>query len=1411
MKENQPAYLLGIDIGSVSVKTALLDAAGNIVAADYRRSFGRPYKVLLAMLEELTANYAGANGALAAMTGTGSRSIASALGLPYVNEVIAQAKATEKLHPETWSIIEIGGQDSKLILIRKGEAGNFEIEDFTMNTICAAGTGSFLDQQASRLGIKIEDEFGQLALKSGSPPRIAGRCSVFAKSDMIHLQQQATPDYDIVAGLCFALIRNFVGNVCKGREFKRPVAFQGGTAANAGLVRALREILELGEDELIIPEHHATMGAIGAVLVAAELRTAVPFKSLDRLREYIRSGDSEGLYLSPLEIVEGDERRHWCGFGGEPDNAKDVKEVYLGVDVGSISTNVVAIDPDGKLSAKSYLMTAGRPIEAVRAGLSEVAAKLAPDVKVLGVGTTGSGRYLTGDIVGADIVRNEITAHATGAAHLDPKVDTIFEIGGQDSKYISLDNGVVVDFEMNHACAAGTGSFLEEQAERLGISVKDEFAELALSAEKPLKLGERCTVFMETDVLAHQHRGAQTDQLVAGLAYSIVSNYLNRVVGCRKIGNHIFYQGGTAANKAIVAAFEKVTGKMITVPPHHEVIGAIGCALLARDEMLSRSPDRRKSNFVGFDFSHKKYTVTPFECKHCPNNCEIRKVEIEGQKPLFYGSRCDRYNLREKTIDPRIPDLFAEREKLLFEKYEPARRPHRGKIGVPRALVFWEQYPFWQAFLSELGYEVVLSGPTTKSVIQAGVEAVASQSCFPVKVLHGHTESLLKSDVDYIFLPSIIDLDNDFRNQEISQLCPYVQTMPYQIMAAMNPDASGKKILRPIIYFSRAKKTLRDFGRSIGASRREVERAMEAAAAYRKRFINACIARGREVLEELDGSLPVMVVVSRPYNGCDPGLNLELAKKMREHGIIAVPLDFLPLTDEHLTDDWENMYWRYGQRILAAAKFIRDSEHLGAVYVSNFSCGPDSFVTNFFRRQLEPVPVLVLEIDEHSADAGVITRLEAYMDSLSNAPARAKVPHRRRIFPAPAPMDDRTLYIPRMCEHAHALAAAFRAGGQDAQVLPMSDDESVLIGRRFTNGKECLPAIITCGDMVKKVMEPGFDPRRAAFFMPSGSGPCRFGQYHKLHRLALDQLGYPDIPILAPNQGRSFYKDFAKLKHDPTRQAWRGIALTDLLYKALHRLRPYEKNPGETDRVFAECIEELTKTIESDGDVFARAREFARRFAEIPVDLSREKPLIGIVGEIYVRSHRFSNQDIIRKLEMLGAEVDPAMFGEWIYYTNFTRWREAWHYGDWMRFFGNKLKDRVQRREEARLARHFRQFLRQPVEPPTKTILDLARPYVDDTFEGETVLSIGKAIEMLRHNVSGIVNVMPFTCMPGTIVTGLMKKLREDHDQLPFISLAYDGQEDGTTITRLEAFVHQATQFAKRKKDKRASAGAFVR
>jgi len=1404
---------LGLDVGSVSVKLVAVTSSGEVLREWYVRHHARPMKTVVEVLREAEEEFGRDRLGTIAATGAGVAEIARLLGAHYVNEVVAQARAVEHLAPQVRTVIEMGGSDSKLIFLKPDEAtGRLTVADFAMNTMCAAGTGSFLDQQASRLKLDIETEFGELALRSEHPPRMAGRCSVFAKSDMIHLQQQATPDYDIVAGLCFALARNLKSNLGRGAEFTPPVAFQGGVASNRGVVRAFTEVLGLKPGELIIPPYHRSTGAIGAVLSALDEGVEARYRGCEALAtEAAKPPELEGNTLEPLEFVGDPSERHYLGEPEQPPPPGTKVAGYLGVDVGSLSTNVVIIDEEKRLLAKSYLPTAGRPLEAIQQGLREVYEKVGDRVEIRGVGTTGSGRYLTGDFVGADVVRNEITSQATGSALIDPEVDTIFEIGGQDSKYISLENGVVVDFEMNHACAAGTGSFLEEQAERLGINIVEEFGRLALSSKAPVRLGERCTVFMESDLVHYQQRGASVDELCAGLAYSIVHNYLNRVVGHRRIGKRIFFQGGVAANRAVVAAFEKVLGKPVIVPRHHDVTGAIGVAVLALEHQKARGPNA-PTRFRGFDLSRRSYHVESFVCTDCPNNCEVKKVTIEGEEPLFYGSRCDKYNLKKrKSLGEHLPDLFAERERFLLEGYDPRRGdPARPTVGLPRALFFHELLPFWRTFFEALGFNVLVSPVTNKNIVRQGVETVSAESCFPVKVMHGHVMHLLEAGVDYLFLPSVINMPPEFPDQDTHYVCPYSQTIPYFVQSSIDFSRTRTRLLAPVIHFDRGipdlETSLVRMGRELGKKPREVRRALARAAEAQERFRRRCRERGEEVLRGLSEEDRALVIVSRPYNGCDRGVNLDLPKKLRDLGVLAIPMDFLPLEEVSLSPDWRNMFWKYGQRILAAAKLIRRNPLLHAVYITNFGCGPDSFLTTFFRRQMGRKPALLLEIDEHSADAGIITRCEAFLDSLAGAPAEPEEP-----APVPYVMtqsDSRVLWIPHMAEAAHALAAAFRRSGIPAEVMPDSDEESLEVGRRYTLGKECLPAIVTTGDMVKMVLSPEFDPERTAFFMPSGSGPCRFGNYHTLHRLILDELGYPDVPIISPNQGKSFYDDFKQMKSDPTVPAWLGIAAVDMLQRVLYATRPYELDPGATDEWFQRAVRLVSEGVEQDR-LKEKLRQVVQEFGDIRVDRSELKPLIGVVGEIYVRSHEFSNANLIRQLEALGAECDLASFREWIYYINWTRYRDMRIDRDLRGYLVNLLKDKLQRWLERRVARMLRRLEISEdgrrgrlhlLEHPIQQTIDYGNLYLDDTFEGEAILTVGKALEYYHQAAAGVVNVMPFTCMPGTIVTGILKRMHREYDQIPILSVAYDGQREASVLNRLEAFVHQARQYDRRRR-----------
>ena len=1411
---------IGIDIGSVSADTVVVDENKNVIEEHYTRTKGQPLETTFAVLSDVLTRFPADRIKAVALTGSAGKLIAPLIGASFTNEVIAQAKATEYFHPEVRTVIEMGGQDAKLILLASdGDAKQIRVEDFQMNSVCAAGTGSFLDQQATRLKLTIE-EFGELALKSQNPPRIAGRCSVFAKSDMIHLQQAATPDYDIVAGLCYAVARNFKSSIGKGKDFIRPVAFQGGVAANLGVRKAFKDVLELNDDEFIIPKHFASMGAIGSIFNTVEKGKCIgTFKGLGEFEEYIKYGRKKEKGLDSLLCPEkhpsqSDKTGYWGQISNLSPNGEKIP-VYLGIDVGSTSTNVILIDKNMRLVSRRYLATAGRPIEAVRQGLLEVGEECGDKVEVIGVGTTGSGRYLTGDFVGADVIRNEITAQATAAAAIDPTVDTIFEIGGQDSKYIALKDGVVVDFEMNKVCAAGTGSFLEEQAERIGISIKGEFSNLALGCGSPSSMGERCTVFIESDMVHHQQKGAGKDELVAGLAYSIVHNYLNRVVGDRRIGNNIFFQGGTAANLGVVAAFEKVTGRKISVPENHDVTGAIGVAMLAMQE---KDPNKA-TTFKGFDLSKKKYTLTSFECRDCSNICDIKKVVVEGDAPLYYGSRCEKYDvsIASKKNNP-IPDLYHEREKILFSSYKGSKLPEDAPaIGIPRILYMYEMYPFWKAFFHELGFKVILSSPTNREIIKEGVERIVTETCFPIKISHGHIQDLLSKGVNKIFLPSIINLKPAKNEHTFTYHCPYVQTMPYLSESAFDFNMLGVEVLKPVIHFNKPekvrKKEFYEFGKLLGKKKSEIDVAMAVAEVSQKSFYQRMQEKGREMLNRIKDI--TVVIVGRPYNTMDNGINLELPHKLRDMEVLAIPFDMLPV-DEAIDDTLAaDMYWKSGQKILSTAKLINDNPNLYAIYLTNFGCGPDSFITHFFKDRAKEKPFLQLEIDEHSADAGAITRCEAFLDSLRNIRKRSQKlalegfnqgsELRTQKIEKQTPVHrtglKKKIYLPNMADAAYALKAAFEACGIEAEIIPEPDDETLKWGRRYSSGRECYPSIITTGDMVKIIKRPDFDPERSAFFMPSGNGPCRFGQYNRYHRLILDEMGYKNVPVYAPDQDEAFYKELGMVGGNFPRLAWWGIVAIDILEKRLRETRPYEKNPGETEKAYWDSIHKICGVIKEKKFPEKELAEVKQAFLSIPTYEKKDRPVVGVVGEIYVRSNRFSNENLVKQLEELGAEVRLPPIGEWIYYTNFLAKRRNWERGNYGLYIRTKINDIFQRRDEHKSLNILDGDLRGGHEPTTEEILKLSRPYIHDSFEGEAVLSVGKAMDYIQKGVHGVVNAMPFTCMPGTVVNAVLKRVREENGNIPYLNMVYEGLEDTNSKTRMEAFVHQAKEYRERSRE----------
>ena len=1388
-----PIRYVGIDIGSVSLNVAVLDAEGEVVAGHYERTNGQPVACLLDFLEQLEPSVP-----QAAVVGTGSGRplLSGLLGLPVENEIITHAWGAVHFHPDARTVIEIGGQDSKLILLEgRAPDGRPLIVDHAMNEVCAAGTGSFLDQQAARLGVAIEGEFGALALRSGHPAAVAGRCSVFAKSDMIHLQQEGYPEEDIIAGLCSALARNYLGNLGRGRKILPPVLFQGGVAANQGVVRAFEDLLELGSARLIIPERYELMGAIGAALMArAEAAQPVAVAELAaRLRDHLTGERPRSSRLPPLGT-----RRPPRPRPATASPCDGPGPFFLGIDVGSVSTNIVLIDTGGQVCHELYLYTEGDPIRAVRTGLAGTGKALPsarsdgrPVPEIRAVGVTGSGRHLIGDFAGADLVVNEITAQARAATAIDPAADTVFEIGGQDSKFIRLRDGAVVDFEMNKVCAAGTGAFLAEQGSRLNVSIEEEFSRLALRADAPVDLGSRCTVFMESDLIHHQQQGDTQANLVAGLAYAIARNYLEKVVGHKPIGERILFQGGVASNQSVVAAFGNLLERPIRVPPHNRGTGAIGAALLAREAL----GDGRTSTFLGFDLSERSYQTESFKCEACPNRCDIKKVIFDGATASFYGSICGKYDVRDQPLAG--PDPIAEREKLLLDEWVPeGPAPGAPAIGIPRILLFHELFPEWCAFFQSLGYRVILSDPTNRGIINQSLEHAVVETCLPIKVAYGHVLDLISKGAERVFLPAIIELSGQDSSQK-NFMCPYTQNVSALIRSAF-PDVDA---LRPVITCagrrSNWRKAMFKLASELGHRPRAARRALAAARRAQRRFETRRSEHGREILASLAPKQTTVAVFGHPYNVYDPALSMQVARKLRQRGVLPIPIDFLPLREVELDRAWDDVVWKTGRDFLAAAEIVRKSPRLHPLHISNFGCGPDSFLLSMLEEIFGDRPFSTLELDEHFADAGIVTRLEAFIHEISarrpevhgrphSRPSSVRVPRRRQL-------EGRIVYIPSPSPHALAVQAAFRSIDIETRLLPPPDQHTEDLGRRATKSRGCIPLIFFAGDALRMTEEPDFDPARAAFFCPTCDDACKISQYPRTVRRVLDEVGARAVHLVAPRLSMESAETLHAFGQRFDRVFWRALVAVDMLLQKRYAQRPHEARHGQTDTVFDDHSVRVAEAAASRGFGAVICGALSALDSVPTCSPSSSKLRVGLIGEHYVKSNAHVNGGLIGEIERLGGEAWPAP-----YFTDYLRIQAraypwlARRAGRYLRFLLGLVRWMIEERDYRWIERLFVGHLPASPEPEPVRILADAATYLNTETDGRALAAIAKGVDFIRKGVAGLVHVMPLNCMSATCVAGVLPQLRADHHQVPILTLTYDCLQTTNQRTRLQAFMHQA-------------------
>ena len=1007
LSEKTDQLYVGIDAGSVSLNCMVINHKKEIVYEyPYTRHRGNVEEAVLVLIQDLYATCSEEKIQSISFTGNHGRKLGEKLRAFYEFETISQILGAVFICPDVKTIISMGGQETALFQIDHYDGG-WELKHFDTNGPCASGTGSFIDQQAQRLATSIYDrntdvsrvqidkiltDFIQLGLKSKKPSNVACRCTVFTKSDMIHLQNKGERLEDIIHGLHVGNARNFISTIVSNSKLEDPIIFIGGLSINALQVKTFEKEFP----GLIVPPYNTSIGALGVALQGFESGEKNRFNP-DMLSA-LATDNNPSIPSAPRLKLK---KTVFPESNVIPKRLLRVKTpTYLGIDVGSTTVKYALIDENRSIIHKNYVPTRGKPIEVAQKLLKSLRDDLGEKIKIAGAATTGSGRNVVGDFLNVDLIIDEITAHARGAVEIDPKVDTVFEIGGQDSKYIYIANTYPLDFDMNKVCAAGTGSFLHELANKFGVNIAGEFQDIALSSEAPVKLAERCTVFMESDIVSYQQKGASKNDLMAGLCYAIVHNYLNRVVGKRKIGKKIMFLGGPSLNKGVVAAFENVFGHGLLVPLHREVLGAYGAAISVQEKM--QSANIKESMFRGLDNAiNDRMSYKEKVCRadpQCCNQCKLKIYDFEGRRSIW-GGECGRYELTGTRGDKK--KNFFELRETIWQKYmdglyeELQEKPiaeinGRPTVGMQRALYTLQTGVLWAYFFDRLGFRLVLTPPTNTHISKVGIASMMAETCYPVKVSFGHIRELV-GKTRYLFIPTLINMSTPEEN-EAGLYCPIVQSNAYMARMSFNMDQTD--VLSPTIHLKYDPDTLAleiagSIQTKLGVTLPEIKKALYYGLKKQKQFLKDLHKKGREILKNQNPEEPVVIVTGRPYNLYDEMLNLRLGRNLARIGVAALPMDFIDVDSVSLSD-FPSMYWGLGAQILRTAKIIKAHQNYFGLHLTNFGCGADSFIEHFYKNIMEEKPYLILELDEHSAVAGVMTRLEAYKNILENTMTKLK-------------------------------------------------------------------------------------------------------------------------------------------------------------------------------------------------------------------------------------------------------------------------------------------------------------------------------------------------------------------------------------------------------------------------------------
>lgn len=1392
---------IGIDVGSTTVKVVVLDEQGSVCFSRYKRHHARAREVVADMLGELLQEQGDVE-VCACITGSVGMGMSERHSIPFIQEVVAATKAIQQDYPQVASMIDIGGEDAKIVFFEHGEAA-----DLRMNGNCAGGTGAFIDQMAVILGTDV-DELNRLALKAGRIYPIASRCGVFCKTDIQNLVARNVSREDIAASIFHAVAVQTVMTLAHGWDIKAPVLFCGGPLTFIPALRkAFAEYLHLREDEIVLPANGTLLPATGAALSRGEENETFKLSALiARLSEASAAADHP-CGLKPVFSSAGDyavwEKRISSHRIGRASLREGVQDVFLGIDSGSTTTKIVVIDSDGNLLFTYYKPNGGHAIETVANGLALLKDRCREQGAVLNIKgscSTGYGEDLIKAAFQLDAGIVETIAHYVAAHYLDRDVSFILDIGGQDMKAIFVDNGIINRIEINEACSSGCGSFIETFANTLGYTARD-FASAACRSARPCDLGSRCTVFMNSKVKQVLREGATVDDIAAGLAYSVVKNCLYRVLKLKdvsELGRHIVVQGGTMRNDAVVRALELLTGAEVIRCDIPELMGAFGCALYAR---------RYGKREVSLDdiLSQADYSTHELHCRGCNNQCQVFRYRFANGKDYYSGNRCEKVFTNGAKEEPGA-NAYHFKNDLLFGRAARQVEHPVLTLGISRSLNMYENFPFWHTLFTACGIQVCLSDDSDFKAYERSARMVMSDNiCFPAKLVHAHVQNLMDRGVDRIFLPFVIFERKG--NEQNSYNCPVVTGYSEVIKSV---QGTGIPIDSPAISFKDPKLLYRqclNYLKGLGVGEAVVKEAFARAMDEQEAFGHSLAEHDRHLLEESrrKGRRTVLLA-GRPYH-TDMLIQHKISDILAEMGIDVITDDIVRDQATQVEGDVHFLpQWSYSNRILKAAQWCAaQGSDVQFVEMTSFGCGPDAFLVDEVRDILirSGKPFTLLKLDDINNVGSMKLRVRSLIESMKLSGERQVPPRKREEGGEAASVsyhDLRTkkILVPYFTPFISPLIPAFmRLAGYDVDNLPLSNMDSCEWGLKYANNEVCYPATLIVGDVVKAFKSGKYDPKQTIVAMTQTGGQCRASNYISLIKKALEEAGYPSVPVISLTFGSSLDSRQPSFRVNWVKMlpvALRTILYSDCISKFYYAAVVREKEAGQAARLRDRYLQEGEELIlkYQTKDLLGRLSEAARQFNDICREL--DCPKVGVVGEIFLKFNPFAQKNVIEWLTEQGIEVVPSVLADF-FMQNFVNRKvrvESCIQQQFLPDFVYRLAYKMvgcQIEKFNKVGSEFRYF------NPFKDIFeeaDEAKKVISLNAQfGEGWLLPAEILSYARQGIYNVVSLQPFGCIANHIVSkGIEKRIKSVIPELNMLSLDFDsGVSDVNITNRLLLFI----------------------